>query len=507
MGTDAPQTLSGARVTIMGLGRFGGGIGVTQFLAAQGADILLTDLDPPEKLAASIAQIQPLIDRGSVSLRLGEHNVSDFTNTDLIVANPAVPKPWDNRFLRAAAAAGVPITTEIRLLFERLPNREHIIGITGSAGKSTTTSMIAHALRALIQRASGVSEGTSSVHLGGNIGGSLLSDLPNIHANDWVVLELSSAMLYWLSNEAIGATRSNSNSLVPPTGLPVGAAFSPHLAVVTNVSPNHLDWHAEFSHYERSKQHILRHQPAGAAAILHESLRPWADDAGLRLADKRLEWVADADAELAGTIALPGRHNRLNAVTAARALVMLGFDESAALSAIRSYAGLAHRLQFVGEFALPPGRASSEGAGGIGNRRPSFRAYNDSKSTTPESAALAIAALDEEPTLGAARVHLIAGGYDKKIDLGLMCDAASRCAHVYTIGVTGPTIAAQVNRAGGRAHDCKTLERAIETAADFLKAGDAILLSPGCASWDQFTHFEERGESFISALERRFGRI
>src|SRR5436190_4214762 len=157
---------TGRRVTVMGLGRFGGGSGVARWLASQGADVLVTDLQSAEKLAEPIAEIQDLVDQGSVTLRLGEHNVSDFTTPDLVIANPAVPKPWENRFIRSAIAAGVPVTTEIRLLTERI-NRLKTIGITGSAGKSTTSAMIHHIL---------VKAGVRA-HLGGNIGGSLLNDL------------------------------------------------------------------------------------------------------------------------------------------------------------------------------------------------------------------------------------------------------------------------------------------------------------------------------------------
>src|SRR5262245_27359277 len=116
----ATMDFAGRRVTVMGLGRFGGGLGVTRWLAPQGADVLVTDLDPAEKLTESRAGLRDLIDGGAVTLRLGEHNVSDFTTCDLVIANPAVPKPWDNRFLRAAQAAGIPVTTEVGLLLERL---------------------------------------------------------------------------------------------------------------------------------------------------------------------------------------------------------------------------------------------------------------------------------------------------------------------------------------------------------------------------------------------------
>src|SRR5262245_19578451 len=102
------QDFSGRRVTVMGLSRFGGGVGVARFLAAQGADVLVTDLDTEEKLRESLSQLRGLVDAGSVRLRLGEHNVSDFTTCDVVVASPAVPRPWENRFLRAAGAAGIP---------------------------------------------------------------------------------------------------------------------------------------------------------------------------------------------------------------------------------------------------------------------------------------------------------------------------------------------------------------------------------------------------------------
>src|SRR5262245_19810084 len=119
--------LAGKRVTVMGLGRFGGGIGVTRWLADQGADVLVTDLVASDELDDSVKAIGDLVSAGSVTLRLGGHNVSDFTTCDLVVANPAVPKPWDNRFLRAAEAAGISITTEMSLLLERLPCRDRTV--------------------------------------------------------------------------------------------------------------------------------------------------------------------------------------------------------------------------------------------------------------------------------------------------------------------------------------------------------------------------------------------
>ncbi|MEM1098249.1 MAG: hypothetical protein AAGH92_05615, partial [Planctomycetota bacterium] len=133
---------AGKRITVMGLGRFGGGVGVTQFLSSRGATLTVTDMSPPDQLAESVAAVRDL---PGVSLVLGEHREQDFRDADLIVANPAV-KPT-NAYLQIARDAGVPITTEIVLLVRELPDRKRTIGITGSAGKSTTTAMIGHILR------------------------------------------------------------------------------------------------------------------------------------------------------------------------------------------------------------------------------------------------------------------------------------------------------------------------------------------------------------------------
>src|SRR6185295_17272156 len=142
----ATDDLAGKRVTVMGLGRFGGGAGVTRWLVSQGARVLVTDLEKTAELKTPLDGLRGLIDKGEVTLRLSEHNVSDFTTCDLVVVNPAVPRPWENRFVRAAQAAKIPVTTEICLLAERLPDRSRVIGVTGSAGKSTTSAMIHHVL-------------------------------------------------------------------------------------------------------------------------------------------------------------------------------------------------------------------------------------------------------------------------------------------------------------------------------------------------------------------------
>ncbi|MBM4109307.1 MAG: UDP-N-acetylmuramoyl-L-alanine--D-glutamate ligase [Phycisphaerae bacterium] len=435
----------GLKVTVMGLGRFGGGVGVVRWLAARGADVLVTDLADRESLGEPLARIGDLVERGRVTLRLGEHNVSDFTTCGLVVANPAVPKPWEDRFLRAARAAGVPITTEIGLAVERLPDRRRAIGVTGTAGKSTTSAMIHHVLSALAPAGS---------LLGGNIGGSLLEALDDAPGpRRWVVLELSSFMLHWLG------------------------PWSPGIAVVTNLSANHLDWHGTLGHYRASKQALLDGQRPGDAAVLGPGVADWPTREGV-------ERVGVGEG--VGGLAVPGGHNAQNAAVAAAACRIAlardgargsgqaGRPSHAIEEVLRTFAGLPHRLEAVGA-------------------RRGRLFYNDSKSTTPEATVLAVRAFDDPPGPGAGRVHLIAGGYDRKSDLSPIAALAGRLRGLYAIGATGPWIA---DRGGPAAHRCGTLEAAVAAAWARSGPGDVILLSPGCASWDQFTNYEARGEAF-----------
>ncbi len=419
----------GQRCTVMGLGRFGGGAGVAQWLARRGARVRLTDLQPAAKLAAPLQSLRPLIEAGSITHHLGGHRETDFAACDLVVANPAVPRPWENRFLRAAASAGVPITTEIRLVAERLDRRQ-VIGITGTAGKSTTAAMTHH----ILQRSPGVRP-----HFGGNIGGSLLESLETIRPDDWVVLELSSAMLYWLG-EGVGA--------------PEHPGWSPRVAVMTNLAGNHLDWHGSFEHYRQSKLNIFAYQQPGDPAIDSAPNEPTIE------------------------LPVPGRHNQLNARMAiAAAGAAAGVSPASAADALADFLGLPHRLEIIA-------------------RHDELRFFNDSTSTTPEATCLVVEAFEQPAT-----VHLIAGGYDKGVDLSRVAALADRLAGFYTIGTTGQPLASAAAR-GGHAEFCEHLEAAAERALARMKPGDTLLLSPGCASWDQYDNYEQRGEAFCECVRQ-----
>lgn len=441
------DTIDGTRVTVMGLGRFGGGAGVVRWLRARGARITVTDRRSEHDLATTL----DALDTSGITLHLGEHRDEDFTSADVVVVNPAVPRPWENAHVRAAADAGAVITTEIRLALECVPQGVVSVGVTGSTGKSTTTSMIARAL-------AGAWPG-GRVHLGGNIGGSLLDRIDEIERGDALVVELSSAQLWWISR---------------------APAWTPSIAMVTNLVANHIDWHGTFEHYESCKRAI-----AGDRLVCHAGpIEGWGGNATTRVVR------SEAYDAFATGMTLPGVHNTQNAALAlegARWALELGGHASdgthdQCIRAIAAFEGLEHRLREIGT------------ANGV-------RFVDDSKCSTPEGAALALRAFEDQ------RVHLICGGADKGIDLAPMIEAAVVCASVLCIGATGAAICEGVRARGGNTTNTGTLIEAMARARTVSRPGDVILLSPGCASWDQFANYIERAADFRGCTERIFGEL
>jgi UDP-N-acetylmuramoylalanine--D-glutamate ligase len=426
-----------SRVTVAGLGRFGGGIGVARWLVAQGAKVLVTDREPAEKLSESVRQLNGL----PIEFHLGGHVAEHFTQADLVVRSPAIPP--HSEFIQAARRAGVPVTTEIQLFIERCP--APIVGVTGTKGKSTTSRLLSLILEARYK-----------VWTGGNIGGSLLLSLPQIHPDHVVVLELSSYML-----EYLGPMR-----------------WSPHVAVVTMIAVDHVEWHGSPQAYQDAKRNIVRFQSPDDVAVLGPD-----SDASSEFAHHTRARVVRYGLPDARPFALeiPGKHNQLNAQAAFVAANALGVSWDDAQNAVRDFAGLPHRLQLVHE------------SNGV-------RWFNDSIATIPEAA---IAALESFPP---QRVIQIVGGYDKHLDMGAMCQSlADRASAVLTIGATGPVIAAAI-RAKARGNtavvrECVNVETAITVAREIARDGDVVLLSTGCASYDQFVNFEERGDVFTRLVK------
>jgi UDP-N-acetylmuramoylalanine--D-glutamate ligase len=418
----------------MGLGRHGGGVAVTRFLAAEGALLTVTDMARADHLTEPLAEISEL---PMASLRLGEHDAADFADTELLVVNPAV-RP-DSRWVELAQTQGARITSEIELLLDRIPCP--VIGVTGSNGKTTTATMTGAILKAAGRK----------VWLGGNLEHSLLGDLTNMTADDWVVLELSSFQLYWLSSH----TRL------------------PEISVVTNFTPNHLDWHLDLVHYAAAKRRLLaaatdsRLVPPPGVTVLGPAVpRAWCEG-GPRLV---LPLVED---EWIPPLRIPGLHNRLNAACAATAARAAGCDDTVIWSALREFAGLPHRLELIAE---------------VGGRR----FINDTQATTPEATMAALEAID-------GPCWLLCGGADKGASFEALAGAiVTRCAGAACYGKVAGKIEACI-RQRSAAFNCSRIE-CLEQAALWCwkqsAAGDTILLSPACASTDQYRDYRHRAEDF-----------
>lgn len=419
---------------ILGLGTFGGGLGAARHLARLGYEVLITDLRSANDLAEPLAGLKPELDNGSVALRLGTNDPADAAACDLLIVNPAIKRPWENPCVLAALSAGARVATEIALALDALPVSCTRVGITGSAGKSTTAAMI-HA---------GLVAAGRTAHLGGNIGGSLLDRLGAIGDGDTVVVEVSSAQLWWLDQ---------------PNALESNRWFD--AAVVTNLAENHLDWHGTFDHYATSKYVLTERLRPDAAAVLGEGVTNFPTTANK---------LTPADDDALPQLTLAGEYNRLNAKLAIAACSALGVNSDEAATGIAEFRGLPHRLQLVREHR-------------------GVRYINDSKSTTPRATSLAVQAF------GGAPVHLIVGGSDKGTDLKPIADLAAETRSLLCIGATGTTIAAMAG-----IKPVETLEQAVTTASLHAEPGDVVLLSPGCASFDQFDNFEHRGERFTQLV-------
>ena len=441
------------RVTVLGLGVFGGGAGAARYFAQRGARVHVTDLRHETELKESLDALSDL----PVSYHFGEHSPADFAGADLVVVNPAVPP--DAPALAMAREAGARIDTEINLFLKLC--QAPVTAVTGTHGKSTTAAMLGDMLRAAGLR----------TWVGGNLGGSLLPSVDGIRQKDAVVLEISSFQaqrLRWLRK-------------------------SPHVVVALNLTPNHLDRHADIEEYAAAKRELLRYQGLCDYAVLNAddpALRAWRETGGgckLFIGEK----TDDADIRLAGEhvlagapepwlefsvsrLRIPGGHNRFNAACAGVAASLLGAPREAIESAVGAFKGLPERLEFVRE-------------------RDGVHYYNDSIATTPESAMAALDAFD-------APVVLIAGGSSKNHAFDRLGERIrTRCRAAVLVGRTAEEIAKAIGDGVPVARH-KQFRPAVADAARRAQPGDIVLLAPACASFDLFRNYRERGRAFVEAV-------
>lgn len=437
------------KVLVIGLAR--SGAAACRLLDGLGASSAVTDLRTESELA-SFAESLP---EATVRL-LGGHEGVRVSDYDLAVISPGVP--WDSPLATAVREAGVDLISEAELAFTLLS--APVIAVTGSNGKSTTTALIGRMLE----------EAGRKVYVGGNIGAPLADAVGKDY--DWIVAEISSFQLE-------GAR-----------------TFRPSVGVVLNITPDHMDRHGDMDTYASLKARLYENQREGDTLVLNAAdprvarLPENPRTAVLRFGQDPVEgagaWIEDEWA-VARTgsgklklfavdeLAIKGLHNRENALAASLAALAAGAPPEAVRKAAMTFAGLAHRMELV------------DTIGGV-----AF--YNDSKATNAEAAAKSLSGFEKN-------VALIAGGSSKGLDFTPLVEAVYKNAKgVVLIGQT----ASEIEKALGiyqpkvRAAD---MDEAVRIAASWCGEGDAVLLSPGCASFDMYKNFEERGGAFRAAVE------
>jgi UDP-N-acetylmuramoylalanine--D-glutamate ligase len=448
--------LRGKRVLVVGLARTG--VATALFCATRGARVTATDSRTENEIGEAIAKLK---DAG-VALELGRHREKTFLEQGLIIPSPGVPA--DEAHLQTARAKGITIWSEIELAYRFMKGR--LIGITGSNGKTTTTSLVEHILK---------TAGMQTI-LAGNIGTPLIGCVDAMKDDTCTVVELSSFQLELIDT------------------------FRPNIGVFLNLTPDHLDRHHTLEAYGAAKARLFENQTGEDAAILN------ADDAATTPyvpSLPRVYWFSRKQRVAQGAyvrseeivfrqegaeetllkledIPLAGAHNVENVLAAAAAARLAGAPAHAIAKGVRSFAGVEHRLEFVSEIR-------------------GVRYYNDSKATNVDAT---LKALEAFP----GRILIILGGKDKGSDYtALQKPLREKAILALLIGAAAEKIEGQIS--GSVALDrADTLERAVETASHAAQRGDVVLLAPACASFDQFQNYEHRGRVFkdlVKQLEKQ----
>lgn len=445
--------LKNKRVLVVGLGK--SGVSAALYLRRQGARVTVSDARPSEALAN---EIPALLDAG-VMVETGGHGVLTFRRQDLVVVSPGVPlsTPEIQQVLRY----GTPLIGELELAAQAVQGR--IIAITGSNGKTTTTTLIGHILK----------HAGLPTQVGGNIGLPVVELLAADSPETWNVVEVSSFQLETIQT------------------------FRPHIALVLNITPDHLDRHGTFENYAAAKARITENQISADHLVLNAEDKPTQMLAAKTQAQvhwfsgtrrvKRGAFVhndgiylirteGDTPEPVMPTIEIPlrGAHNVENVLAAIQAAALAGVSLSAVREAVAGFQAVDHRLQFV---------ANVNGV--------DF--YNDSKATNVDATMKALLSFSKG-------VRLILGGKDKGSDYTLLAPLLrERASAVYTIGAAARKIEQQLADIIPIRH-CETLQTAVERATEEASAGDTVLLAPACASFDQFQSYEHRGKVFADLV-------
>ena len=441
--------LKGKKVLVVGLGK--SGLAAALFLRRRGAQVTVSDVRSAEALAKDI----PALLEEGIMVETGGHGLLTFRRQDLIVVSPGVP--LETPELVQVKGFGLPVIGELELAARFL--KGHLAAITGSNGKTTTTALLGEIFE---------TAGFQTL-VGGNIGVPVVSLIDDSSDATWSVLEVSSFQLETTEE------------------------FHPNIAVILNITPDHLDRHGTFENYAKAKERIFAAQTETDALVLNaDNVRTAAAAArskapvywfSLEHAVPRGAWVEDGAVVFCearggavehilplGSIPLKGEHNVENVLAAVCAARLAGVPAESIRLAIEKFKAVEHRLEYV---------ATLNGV----------EFYNDSKATNVDATAKAIGAFS-------GGIHLILGGKDKNSDYTQLSQLLrERVRAVYTIGAAAAKIESHL-RGIVPLHSCETLERAVNAAASAAHPGEIVLLAPACSSFDQFESYEHRGRVF-----------
>ena len=452
------ENWEGVRVVVLGLARQGKAL--TRYLSEHGAEVIASDLKREDELP--LDELSDL----EIQFELGDHPQELLEEADLLCLSGGIPA--DLPLAQQARLQGIRVANDSQLFLENSP--APVMGITGSAGKTTTTELLGRMARAAV-------EGSNrTAWVGGNIGRPLIADLDQISEDDLVVMELSSFQLELMT-------------------------ASPQIAVVLNLTPNHLDRHRTMEAYSAAKANILNFQLKRDTAVLGREdsgswgLRNYAQGRvlgfGVRPFDGEGTYIEGGQVRLqmngrevrlfpVDAVSLRGPHNLLNVLAACAVAGVVGVEPEAMLAGVEGFTGVEHRLEFVRD------------VGGIDW-------YNDSIATTPERTVAAIRSFGEP-------LVLLAGGRDKNLDWsGLITLISQRVDHLVLFGESAQMIEGLLRGSPGeRPHTLAIadgLEQAVQAAAEVADEDDVVLLAPGGTSFDEFVDFAARGDWFKELVQ------
>lgn len=453
----------GKRVTVFGLGLNSGGVGTVDFLVKNGArEVIVTDIKTREELAPSLERLEF---HKNITLILGQHRSEDFSHVDLVIKNPIIP--WTNEYIQIALRAKVPVEMDASIFMQLISPQITVIGVTGSKGKTTTATLLAHILE---------QAGKKVVRVG--IGQETVLGKPDLITKEsLVIFELSSWRLSSLHR----------------------IKKSPTISIITNIYPDHLNYYKTMEAYATDKEAIFAYQQPNNRAIfnqdnewtkamserapgktycfslLHQEAQAFASERTIKL---QLPELPLESIDFRG-VNIFGKHNEENILAASLAARVVGLSPDVIEKGIKNFSGVPHRMELVADVK-------------------GVRYINDTAATIPDAAIASLSAVDTP-------IILIAGGSDKKLPLGSFVDAILSKARGIILLQGDATIKMEtLLREKDPERDIivvDSMERAVLAASRLAQSGDTVLLSPGCASFGLFQNEFDRGNQFKQSVQ------